>query len=89
MGNAPEFSSKKSFRVRQTHDEIIAAGRINTLSPSRDNIHRFEAGKKGARGIDITTLHGAEMGFSFVDIEDKPVDAERRIYEAIWKSFSR
>jgi hypothetical protein len=89
LGDAPEFSSKKSFRVRQTHDEIIAAGRINTLSPTRDNIHRFEAGKRGARGIDITTLHGAELGFSFIEMEERAVDAEQRIYEAAWKNFGR
>jgi hypothetical protein len=89
VGDAPAFSSKKSFRVRQTHDEIIAAGRVNTLSPARDNIHRFEAGRQGARGIDITTLHGAELGFSFIEMADKPLDAEQRIYEAAWKSFGR
>lgn len=89
LGEAPAFSSKKSFRVRQTHDEFIAAGRVNTLSPARDNIHRFEASRQGARGIDITTLHGAELGFSFIEMADKPLDAGQRIYEAAWKSFGR
>lgn len=89
VGDAPVFSSKKSFLVRQTHDEIIAAGRVNTLSPTRDNIHRFEAGRQGARGIDITTLHGAELGFSFIEMADKPSDAGQRIYEAVWKEFGK
>ena len=87
VGVAPEFSSQKSFRVRQTHDEFIAKGRINTLSPTRDNIHRFRAGREGARGIDITTLHGNDVGFSFIDIADKAVDPDASVYEASWKGM--
>jgi len=85
VGAPPEFTSKKTFQIRQTHDEVLSAGRINTLSPHRDNIHRFEAGKDGARGIDITTLHGSDVGFSFIHLEDRAVDPERRIFEATWK----
>lgn len=89
VGDAPAFSSRQTFRVRQTHDEIIAAGRANTLSPARDNIHRFEAGPRGARGVDITTLHGADVGFSFIELSGKPADAAQRIYEAVWKNTGR
>jgi len=35
VGEAPAYDSKKTFRVRETHDETIERGRINTLSPSR------------------------------------------------------
>jgi len=86
-GEAPEFSSTKTFRVRQTHDEVIAPGRVNTLSATRDNIHTFVAGKDGSRGIDITTYHGKDIGFSFLEIEGKPMDVERQIYEATWKKL--
>jgi hypothetical protein len=86
-GDAPDFSSKQTFQVRETHNEIIAPGRLNTLSALRDNIHTFQAGKQGARGIDISTYHGPEAGFSFLDIGDKARDAERRIYEAAWKKL--
>jgi hypothetical protein len=85
LGQAPEFSSPKSFRVRETHNEIIAPGRINTLSVTRDNIHTFQAGKAGARGMDISTYHGPDIGFSFLEMESKPADAEQRIFEAVWK----
>lgn len=85
VGQAPEFTSRKSFRVRETHNEIIAPGRINTLSARRDNIHTFTAGKTGARGMDISTYHGPDVGFSFLEIGGKPTDAESRIYEANWK----
>jgi hypothetical protein len=85
VGDAPEFSSKQTFQVCETHNEIIAPGRLNTLSALRDNIHTFQAGKQGARGIDISTYHGPDVGFSFLDIGDKARDAGRRIYEAAWK----
>jgi hypothetical protein len=87
VGDAPDFSSKQTFQVRETHNEIIAPGKLNTLSALRDNIHTFQAGKQGARGIDISTYHGPDVGFSFLDISDGARDAERRIYEAAWKKL--
>lgn len=89
VGEAPEYASKKTFRVRETHNEMISRGRINTLSPARDNIHYFQVGKEGARGIDITTLHGKNAGFSFLDISEKPADPEKRIFEAAWNDLLR
>ena len=87
VGQAPGFESKQTFQVRETHNEIIAPGRLNTLSALRDNIHTFQAGKQGARGVDISTYHGPNVGFSFLDIGDKPREAEQRIYEAAWKKI--
>jgi len=87
VGDAPDFSSKQTFQVRETHNEIIAPGRLNTLSALRDNIHTFQAGKQGARGIDISTYHGPDVGFSFLDISDKARDAEGRVFEAAWKKL--
>ncbi|MEW6210511.1 MAG: hypothetical protein AB1631_19245, partial [Acidobacteriota bacterium] len=55
VGKAPQFESRETFLVRETHNEIISAGRINTLSALRDNIHTFQAGRAGARGIDLST----------------------------------
>jgi hypothetical protein len=85
VGQAPEFKSNKPFLVRETHHELISAGRINTLSSWRDNIHTFHAGKRGARGIDISTFHGPNIGFSFLDLSNTPRDADTRVFEAIWK----
>jgi len=87
-GEAPEFSSRKTFLVRETHNEIIAPGRINTLSSMRDNIHTFQAGKNGARGIDISTYHGPDVGFSFLDIAATTRDPDAKVYEAAWKGQS-
>jgi hypothetical protein len=88
VGESPDFSSRRTFLVRETHDEIIAAGRINTLSATRDNIHTFRAGKAGARGIDISTLHGKDIGCSFLDVASQPRDPAQKIFEASWKGPS-
>lgn len=87
VGEAPEFASTKSFQVRETHNEVFGAGRIATLSTLRDNIHTYKAGKDGARGIDITTYHGANVGFSHLEIGNKPMDDQQRLYEAAWKKL--
>jgi len=89
VGEAPEYELKKSFQVRETHNEMLTRGRINTLSSSRDNIHHFHVGREGARGIDISTLHGKMAQFSFLDIAEKPLDPEKRIFEAAWNERGR
>lgn len=88
-GQAPAYESGKIFRLRETHNEPLTPGRINTLSPARDNIHTFRAAKQGARGIDISTLHGPSAPFSFVDINEEPIDPESRIFEATWNDLGR
>ena len=89
IGEAPYYASKKTFRVRETRNEVMTHGRVNTLSPLRDNIHCFQVGKEGARGIDINTLHGKTNNFSFLDMSVKPVDSEKRIFEAVWSDLDR
>jgi hypothetical protein len=84
LGEAPDYASKKTFRLQETRNERMTHGRISTLSPSRDNIHCFKVGKVGARGIDINTMHSKSAPFSFIDINEKAVDLESRIYEAVW-----
>jgi hypothetical protein len=84
VGEPPAYDSKQTFRVRETRDETMKRGKINTLNPVRDNIHCFRVGKEGARGFDINTLHGQTNAFSFLDMGEKPVDSENRIYEATW-----
>ena len=88
VGQAPEFSSRRTFLVHETHNEVIGPGRVNTLSSKRDNIHTFRAGENGARGIDISSYHGPNVGFSFMDIATTPKEPERLIFEAAWKGSS-
>ena len=89
IGEAPDYASKKTFRVRETRNEMMSHGRINTLSPLRDNIHCFQVGSEGARGIDINTLHGKTNNFSFLDISKTPADSEKRTFEAAWSDLGR
>jgi hypothetical protein len=86
-GQAPDYASTKTFLVRETRSETLTRGRINTLSPSRDNIHCFQVGREGARGIDINTLHGKTNDFRFLEIGEKPLDADKRTFEATWSNL--
>jgi len=89
VGDAPDYNSQKTFRVRETHNQTMSHGRISTLSPSRDNIHWFQVGKEGARGIDINTMVGKVAPFSFLEISKTPADSENRIFEAAWIALGR
>lgn len=84
VGEAPPFDSRKKFEVREMSEELVAPGRVITLSSYRDNIHTFTAGKSGARGIDISTYHGPDVGFSFLKLDSKPSDAGKFTYAASW-----
>ncbi len=86
-GDAPAYNSGSptTFLIRETHNEILTPGRMNTLSTTRDNFHYFEASSQGARGIDITTGFGGDGTFSFIDFEpDKPKDAGKGLFQAVW-----
>ena len=86
-GPAPAFDSgvKTPFLMRETRSQIVAPHRISTLSSTRDNIHYFEAGDAGARGLDITTAYGGDGSFSFVAFQpDKPKDPAKQLFEAVW-----
>ena len=71
-GDAPPLASREPFRVRLTREQALLPRGISTLGPERDNIHTFIAGPRGARGIDVTTLHAMkDTGFSFLEIREK------------------
>jgi hypothetical protein len=87
-GDAPPFEAASKFAVRRTRETLIAARRMSPLTSLRDNIHTFRAGAKGARGIDINTPKGKDIGFSFLEIAREPLDADRGTYEAKWTKLS-
>lgn len=87
VSDAPEYSSKETFLIRETRNDLLTAGRMSSLSTTRDNIHTFHAGKEGALGIDINSVLPGNKKFSFLDFADKPRDPQKRIYEAVWKKM--
>ena len=64
----PAYDSDTPFAVRQTQDQHVLGGRINTLTRTRDYIHQLEAGPDGAVGMDIGILHTVDVGFSYLKI---------------------
>jgi hypothetical protein len=84
IGEAPAYSSPKTFLIRETQHDLLTPGRMSSLTMLRDNIHQFKAGKEGALGIDINTILPGDKPFSFLRYEEKPKDVEQHIYEAVW-----
>lgn len=85
-GEAPPCTEiDGAFRVRETRAGILTSGRTTALTRARDGIHGFVAGKRGARIVDFTVATTADVDtFSYIDLAPEPVDAERRVYEALW-----
>jgi hypothetical protein len=75
--DAPPLTSRDPFHLSLTREQVLLPRSVSTLGPERDNIHTFTAGPRGARGIDITTLHAAtyDGSFSFLDISGKDNDS--------------
>lgn len=87
VDRAPDYSSKESFLIRESRNDLLTPGRMSSLSTIRDNIHTFHAGKDGAMGIDINSVLPGDKPFSFLDVAEKPRDPQNRIYEAVWKKL--
>ena len=75
----------KSFEIRETFSGILAPARISTLSRTRDNIHDVRAGKEVTRLIDFFTFFNKKGYSAYMDVSEKPKDAEKKIFEANWK----
>jgi len=85
--DAPSYRDDREteFLVRETRRLTLSAGTRSTLTEHRDNIHLFEAGPAGARGIDLTTDYGGDGSFSFLDIDrSQAVDGSGAVYRARW-----
>ena len=87
VGTSPDYSSKETFLVRESRNDLLTPGRMSSLSTIRDNIHTFKAGKDGAMGIDINSILPGDKPFSFLDLSDKPREPQKRIYEAVGKKL--
>jgi hypothetical protein len=81
---APPMSSRDSFTVRRTAERLLRAGEASTLAPARDNIHTFRAGPQGARFVDLFSIHGPDIGFSYLEIEPRPLIGGGDAFQARW-----
>jgi hypothetical protein len=81
---APPLDSRETFRIRETENRVLRAGRSTSLTPARDNIHTFEAGPEGALGFDINTSLPGEGDWSMLELDDQPLKGYERVFEARW-----
>jgi hypothetical protein len=89
-GEAPEPGKdlETRFKVREVSSRLLTKGTTSPLTRTRGNIHGFQAGEEGARFIDFG-IHFPDPGqgyrsFSKMEYDPKPLDRDRRIYEARW-----
>jgi hypothetical protein len=73
-----------TFQIRQTRDDLILPGRFSTLGTVRDNVHEVVAGPAGAKVLDVFTYLESDSRSYSMDVDPRPVDAERGVYEASW-----
>jgi hypothetical protein len=84
-GTPPSYSVRDPFRIRKTSERWLRPRDIATLTPSRDNIHTFEAGPNGARWIDINTELAPGSGdFSYMRLGSAVSNRVGDLYEARW-----
>ena len=83
-----DYTTDSDFVAQNTVDQILTVGATNLVSLERDYVHGLDAGKEGARGLDITTrlLPKPDHGVPYLDLGD-PIDPDgaARRYVARWR----
>ena len=85
--SAPPYRTDREteFEVRETRRLELRPGTVSTLTEERDNIHLFQTGRTGARGIDVTSDYGGDGSFSFVDFDHGGASrSDVDVYTARW-----
>ena len=78
-------ATPKPFRVRETRAGVLRPGQATVLTRQRDGMHTFRGGAAGGSVVDFTlSLTDDIETFSYVELAPKPIDAERRTWEAKW-----
>ncbi len=72
--------------IRQTLDSTYGPRDISSLTTTRDNIHHIEADRDGCRLLDIFTWVGPQPRSVYLDVDQQPVDDQRRIFRATFIS---
>ncbi|MFN0207563.1 MAG: hypothetical protein ACKVS6_14750 [Planctomycetota bacterium] len=80
----PDYNKKGTFQVRKTVDQWLSPGHTNLVNLDKNYIHGFEAGRSGARGLDITTKIRERVPSPSMDVAKIPRDASRSIFDASW-----
>lgn len=80
----PPFSSEERFIVRRTVERLLRPRQATTLCPLRDNVHTFRAGPDGARFFDMFSVHGKDVGFSYLAIDATPTTIGGDSFTARW-----
>lgn len=84
VGELPDRASAARFEVRLTQDQVLTPGRVvSVMSTERDNIHTLRTFSRPVRGIDVMTLVGKHVGFSFVVIDEKTRRGDE-VFDAAW-----
>ena len=81
---APPLASPDPFTVRRTAERLLRPRQATTLTPARDNIHTFRSGPAGARWVDLFSLHGRDVGFSYLAIAPEPLKTGGDAFRARW-----
>ena len=82
-----DFETDKTFHVQRTRQDVMMPGFLNLVSLHRNYIHGMQAGREGARGLDITTRLRPKpnYGTPYLQTHRKPVDESAAIFEARWQ----
>lgn len=85
MVGARDFDAKGTFKARKTQSQILTPGQVNLVNLETGYVHGFQAGARGARGLDITTrIKERRETTPYLDLSKKPVEIEPGVYEASW-----
>jgi hypothetical protein len=84
LGGDPRPPAGKTFEIRETADVRLTAGRVSGLTRTRENVHDVRAGGDGVRLLDFFTFFDKGGRSVNLRVDEKPKDAQKRIYEAAW-----
>jgi quercetin dioxygenase-like cupin family protein len=76
----------QKVQIRETASALVEVGATSTLTTKRDNIHDVRGGENGGRMLDIFTWMGPNARSHYLDVNETPVDKDKKIYEGSFKS---
>jgi predicted metal-dependent enzyme (double-stranded beta helix superfamily) len=76
----------KEVLISETRSSTFGVSEFSTLTTTRDNIHDVRATIGGCRLLDIFTWMGPAPQSVFLEVQDIPVDANRRVHRATFRS---